>query len=213
MCRANVTLPQALHLFTPFQQLVQFSLGNDLAVLENDDPIGAAQGRPAMRNDQAGCIALLKDGSLIQVGTPEDLYAKPRTTFAATFIGSPPMNLISARLTEEKKRVFALLKQTQTKIELKKNYGPVQPSQREITVGVRPEHIHFSNEGPPLAVSGRVRAIEPLGREFLVHVQTGCGTILVLSADKQFRSGDDTAIGFDPDRIHLFEGRSKKNGT
>ena len=123
------------------------------------------------------------------------------------------MNLISARLREEKQRVFALLKHTQTKIEIKKNTGPAQSPQREITVGVRPEHIHFSDEGPPLTVSGRVRAIEPLGREFLVHVQTGCGTILVLSADKRFKPGDATAIGFDPDRIHIFEGRSNKNGN
>ncbi len=65
-------------------------------------------------------IALLKDGSLVQVGTPEDMYARPRTTFAATFIGSPPMNLISARIRQENDRVFAVLGETQTKIELKK---------------------------------------------------------------------------------------------
>jgi multiple sugar transport system ATP-binding protein len=158
-------------------------------------------------------IALLKDGSLVQVGTPKDMYTYPRTTFAATFIGSPPMNLISARLGEEKERVFALLKQTQTKIELKKNIGSDRSSQREITVGVRPEHIHLSDEGSPLTVSGRIRAIEPLGRELLVHVQTGCGEILVLSADENFKTGDTAAIGFDPERIHLFEGRSNENGT
>ncbi|UCD82497.1 MAG: ABC transporter ATP-binding protein [Desulfobacterales bacterium] len=158
-------------------------------------------------------IALLKDGSLVQVGTPEDMYTRPRTTFAATFIGSPPMNLISARIRRESGRVFAALGETPTKIELKKDMEPKGGSGREITVGIRPEHIHFSDAGSPSCLSGRIGAIEPLGREFLLHVRTDAGTILVLSADSRFKVGDTAEIGFQPDRIHLFfEGRSNENG-
>jgi len=157
-------------------------------------------------------IALLKDGSLVQVGTPEDMYARPRTAFAATFIGSPPMNLIGAHIRQEDERVFAVLGDSATKIELTKNMGPERWSKREIMVGIRPEHIHFSAESSPLNLSGRISAIESLGREFLLHVQTDCGVILVLDADKQFKSGDAVTLGVDPDRIHVFTGRSNENG-
>jgi multiple sugar transport system ATP-binding protein len=157
-------------------------------------------------------IALLKDGSLIQVGTPEDMYAHPRTAFAATFIGSPSMNLISARLRQEGQGVFVELGDTHSQIELKKDVRPDLRFKREITVGIRPEHIQFSAERSPSCLSGRIGAIEPLGRELLLHVQTDAGTLLVLSADKHFKAGDTAAIVFDPDRIHLFERRSNEMG-
>jgi multiple sugar transport system ATP-binding protein len=157
-------------------------------------------------------IALLKDGSLVQVGTPEDMYARPRTAFAATFIGSPPMNLIGARIRQEGERMFAVLGDPPAKIELTKPMAAGTSSKREITVGIRPEHIQFNPERPRASLSGRISAIEPLGREYLLHVQTDCGMILVLDADKQFESGDAVTLGVDPERIHVFTGRSNENG-
>jgi multiple sugar transport system ATP-binding protein len=157
-------------------------------------------------------IALIKEGSLVQVGTPEDMYARPRTAFAATFIGSPSMNLISARIRREGERVFVFLEDTSTKIELTKDAAPEGQTNGEITVGIRPEHLHFSDAGSPAGLSGKISAIEPLGREFLVHVRTQAGMLLVLSADTNLKTGDTTAIGFAPDRIHLFEERSNENG-
>jgi len=156
-------------------------------------------------------IALLKDGSLVQVGTPEDMYARPRTAFAATFIGSPPMNLINAHIRQDGERVFAVLGDSPTKIELPKGMGPERSSKREIMVGIRPEHIHFSAESSPSNLSGRISAIESLGREFLLHVQSDCGAILFLSADKDLRVGDAVSLGIDPNRFHVFESRSNEN--
>jgi multiple sugar transport system ATP-binding protein len=157
-------------------------------------------------------IALLKDGSLVQVGTPEDMYARPRTAFAATFIGSPPMNLIGAHIRQEGERMFAVLGDSPTKIELTKPMAAGTASKREITVGIRPEHIQLNPESSRASLSGKISAIEPLGREYLLHVQTDCGVILVLDADKQFKSGDAVTLGVDPDRIHVFTGRSNENG-
>jgi multiple sugar transport system ATP-binding protein len=156
-------------------------------------------------------IALLKDGSLIEVGTPEDMYARPRTAFAATFIGSPPMNLIGAQIQQEDERIFAVLEDTQTRIELKKNIVPDFWFRREITVGIRPEHIRFGAANSPVGLSGSISAVEPLGREFLLHVQTDAGPILVLDSDKNLKTGDSAMISFDPDRVHIFKGRPYEN--
>lgn len=157
-------------------------------------------------------IALLKEGSLVQVGTPEDMYAHPRTAFAATFIGSPSMNLISAHLRQEGQRVFVEFGDALAKIELKNDVRPDLRAEREITVGIRPEHIRCNAKDFPACLSGRIGAIEPLGRELLLHVQTDVGLLLVLSADKRFKAGDTAALGFDPDRIHLFKKRKNGNG-
>jgi len=158
-------------------------------------------------------IALLRDGSLVQVGTPEDMYAHPRTSFAATFIGSPAMNLIRARMRIERQGVFLELEDTQTRIALKKDVGLDFRSGQELTVGIRPEHIQFCGEPSPSRLSGRIGAIEPLGRELLLHIQTKVGPLLVLSADNRVKVGDSAAIGFDLERIHLFERRSNETGT
>jgi len=104
-------------------------------------------------------IALLRDGSLVQVGTPEDMYAPPRTSFAATFIGSPAMNLIRARMRIERQGVFLELEDTQTRIALKKDVGLDFRSGQELTVGIRPEHIQFCGEPSPSRLSGRIGAI------------------------------------------------------
>jgi multiple sugar transport system ATP-binding protein len=158
-------------------------------------------------------IALLKDGALVEVGTPEAMYAQPRTTFAATFIGSPPMNLIGARIRQENGRVWAVLGNTQTKIELTQPGVPDASPELEITLGIRPEHIRFRESGLRSCLSGRISAIEPLGREYLLHVETDCGEILVLNADKPLKHGDAVALGFEPHRIHIFTGRLNENTT
>jgi ABC-type sugar transport system ATPase subunit len=84
---------------------------------------------------------------------------------------------------------------------------------QKITLGVRPEHIHFSGRASASGLSGKIGAIEPLGRELLLHVQTKVGTLLVLSSDKRLKAGDSAAVGIDPDQVHLFEGRSNEIGT
>jgi multiple sugar transport system ATP-binding protein len=158
-------------------------------------------------------IALLKNGSLVQVGTPEDMYAHPRTAFAATFIGSPAMNLIRARLRREGQRVFLALGDTRTRIELKQDVRPDLRTGQKVMLGIRPEHIHFSGKASASELSGKIGAIEPLGRELLLHVQTKVGTLLVLSADKRIKAGDPAAVGIDPEQVHIFEGRSDETGT
>jgi multiple sugar transport system ATP-binding protein len=158
-------------------------------------------------------IALLKDGALVEVGTPEAMYARPQTTFAATFIGSPPMNLIGARIRQENGRVCAVLGNTPTKIEVARHRVPEAPLEPEITVGIRPEHIQVRESGTTSCLSGRINAIEPLGREYLLHVATDCGEMLVLDADKPLTSGAAVGLDFEPHRVHIFAGNLNENTT
>jgi ABC-type sugar transport system ATPase subunit len=150
-------------------------------------------------------IALLKDGSLIQVGTPQEMYDKPATPFAATFIGSPPMNLFPAEVTEQQGRIAIVfggvtLKMVDEKKELLRGIR-----KSRILLGIRPEHITLrpAAEGEG-TLAGVVKTVEPMGREDLCHVSTECGELLVLGSEESFEMDQKVYLSFDAHRLHFF---------
>jgi multiple sugar transport system ATP-binding protein len=113
-------------------------------------------------------IAVMKDGILQQIGTPDEIYRTPANTYVASFIGSPTMNFIPGQLQgtgEASRFVFA-----GGTIELP---GPVQG---DVTLGQRPEHIHLSDDAP---WRGQVSLVEPTGADTYVVVKTEVGAITV----------------------------------
>ncbi|UCG80010.1 MAG: ABC transporter ATP-binding protein, partial [Desulfobacterales bacterium] len=120
-------------------------------------------------------IALLKNGAVAQVGAPEVMYEQPKTCFAATFIGSPPMNLLRAQVKEGKGQCTLILGNTTVVLHPEKGEQVKQLGKREVSVGIRPEHLTLRSHAEGRRLSGTVTAIEPLGREVLLHVSTDCG--------------------------------------
>ena len=113
-------------------------------------------------------IAVMKDGVLQQIGTPDEIYRTPANTYVASFIGSPTMNFIPGQLQgtgEASRFVFA-----GGTLELP---GPVQG---DVTLGQRPEHIHLSDDAP---WRGEVSLVEPTGADTYVVVKTEAGPITV----------------------------------
>jgi multiple sugar transport system ATP-binding protein len=153
-------------------------------------------------------IALLRDGRIVQTGTPEDLYERPETPFAASFIGQIPMNLVDASVLEERGNLYLCLGEARLLL-------PPGPAARvrsvgsaEIRFGIRPEHTGVARgiAGPP--VEGTVTATENLGRELLVRVRTGNHTLSVLTDDKSVREGDAVALDIPLERGHFFRKES-----
>jgi multiple sugar transport system ATP-binding protein len=149
-------------------------------------------------------IALLKDGSLMQAGTPEEMYEQPKTSFAATFIGSPPMNLVPAQIKEKDSQVILSFGDATVILPGKKAEQAKQLRKQQVLLGIRPEHISLSSEASDQTLSGIVTAIEPLGREALLHISTECCDILVLTSEKDLRTDERVFVCFDPNRVHLF---------
>ncbi len=109
-------------------------------------------------------IALLDKGNLIQLGTPEELYRQPATTFVASFIGQPKINLVDVEIANGYTRPFNL------------NVG-TQISGKAI-LGIRPEAIQvWSDE----EYSGQVESVEYLGDQYFARIKFGD---LVLTASK-----------------------------
>ena len=100
-------------------------------------------------------MMVMNAGRMEQFGTPEQVYARPATTFVAGFIGSPPMNLVPGRVEGDRFIVDGEGLPLPTPA----------PRQGELILGLRPEHALVADAGWPL----RVELVEMLGAERLVH--------------------------------------------
>ncbi len=116
-------------------------------------------------------IVVLNAGRVEQIGTPEDLYLRPRNRFIAGFIGSPAMNFLPCRFTIDGDTLRA---ETTAGRVCHARFVAVDEAATEGTLGVRPEHLSDCGEAEAL-VSGRVEVVEYLGDVTLVHLTTSDG--------------------------------------
>jgi multiple sugar transport system ATP-binding protein len=122
-------------------------------------------------------IAIMRHGAIVQAGAPMDLYRRPVNTFVATFLGSPPMNMIDAT----------------------RNGG-------RITVGVRPEDVLVSAAPSPDDEEARPTLVERLGNESLLTVEyRGQPLVARVSGDLAIEPGRPVWIRMRPDCVLTFE--------
>lgn len=150
-------------------------------------------------------VALFNQGRLVQSGTPKELYEHPETPFAAVFIGSPPMNLIPAEIRIQGDRVLLEFENTSLILNREKEEVANRVSDRKVLMGIRPEHIRIQENSRSSTLSGRIRNVEPLGREVIFHVQTGQNLILVLSDKEVYRLDQTVGLSFPAEKIYLFD--------
>jgi multiple sugar transport system ATP-binding protein len=158
-------------------------------------------------------IVVMRDGKIQQVGSPTELYEQPRNTYVASFIGSPPMNLLEGRIDGD--RILLPTEQAT----LAEN-GPIREalsgaSASEITLGIRPEHIIFSDAPAgrdAFSIASAVDTVEPLGHTTLVRAKTASKRILnVLLAGKvRLEEGQAVHATFPANRVYLFDRRSEQ---
>lgn len=149
-------------------------------------------------------VAVMDQGRLRQVGTPQEVYEHPADTFVADFVGSPPMNLIEMEARRQDGRV--VLRRGSWEVLLPA--PPATAGGAAITVGMRAEHISL---GPPTSgdetgFRGRCELVEYLGAHLLVHVRIGEDEIVLLSDPGADVSVGDLVDGHVRlDRLHLFD--------
>ncbi|SNY80208.1 multiple sugar transport system ATP-binding protein [Nocardia amikacinitolerans] len=146
-------------------------------------------------------IALFEDGRLAQVGPPEELYDRPRSTFVAGFLGSPPMNLLSATatVTERDGRLRVVAEGLDAALGIRGAHGDIA-----VTVGVRPERLRVVAERG--ALRGRVTMVENLGSEELLHVDLGGQSLCArVARPAAVRPGDAVELDAAPADLHLFD--------
>jgi multiple sugar transport system ATP-binding protein len=119
-------------------------------------------------------VAVMRDGKLQQVDTPQRLYDAPANLFVASFVGSPPMNLFEAVVEREGGRVVCRVGETD--LELPADVAATRPSLanyagRRVGVGIRPEDVREASGWDGTRLRGRILLVESLGSELLVHIE------------------------------------------
>ena len=153
-------------------------------------------------------IVVMRDGRILQVGAPMELYEKPADVFTARFIGSPTMNILPARTTTADGK---------PKLELAGNAIALPsrptPLPAEVLVGVRPQELRVlaAGETADLVLTGKVAVVEPLGSETFVHVEHGDGLILAsASAKAPPVVGHEVRLGAGIDSLRLFDAATER---
>ena len=113
-------------------------------------------------------IAVLDDGRIEQVGTPEDVYERPATTFVAGFIGAPAMNLLPGRIVH-KGNARAVELPGGVKLALPDTIDAASEGMA-VTVGIRPEHLEWAAPEQPAAIEATALVVEPLGSDTLAAI-------------------------------------------
>jgi len=147
-------------------------------------------------------IVVLNGGVIEQVGTPDDLYARPDTMFVAGFIGSPTMNLVPATYAGPGAKGAMVRLAGGQLVETMIAAESLSPG-AAVTLGVRPEHL--TGDGSANRLSGSVRMVESLGAVHHVHLAIE-GLVDPLVASLPTRpSGETLGIALAPETLHLFD--------
>jgi len=137
-------------------------------------------------------VVLLRGGHIEQEGMPAELYARPATTFAARFIGTPAMNLVALE--------DGMIRGSRERVVDRNGSG--------LTLGIRPEHIQLLSEG---GIPGAVISAEYHGADTVVTARVGEEQLLVRAPGQvALAAGAQVRLGWGYDAMHLFD---SKNGT
>jgi multiple sugar transport system ATP-binding protein len=159
-------------------------------------------------------IALMENGRLLQLDTPQGMYERPATMTVASFIGSPKMNFVAGDLSAGPARV---VKAMGTTFELDPHATELMlPSPEErsgIQVGLRPQDLYLSEDAPPrcsVTIKGRVDTLEPTGSEaFARLIVDECRIVARLPRSALPELGQQIEVAFDPADVHLFDDESR----
>jgi sn-glycerol 3-phosphate transport system ATP-binding protein len=138
-------------------------------------------------------VILMRDGHVEQAATPDEIYRRPATAFAARFIGTPPMNIL------------ALDQDADGTIAAYAGAGILGSDARSLLLGIRPEDIVLGGNGIP----GRISSVEYLGADTIIACAIGAQSITArLPGKATLAPGAPTNIAWRPENLHVFDAAS-----
>jgi multiple sugar transport system ATP-binding protein len=166
-------------------------------------------------------IAVMHQGVLQQIGTPQEVYNQPKSLFVAGFMGSPAMNLIHGEIQSQNGRPVLHLTHTGIGLELSdQRIAQVhqEAKTKELVFGIRAEHIRVSKEAIDGKITASVHLVESLGSVNIVDIflgenpETGDAILLRARTHPAFQvvTGQPVWLDFDERHIHLFARHTEK---
>ncbi len=165
-------------------------------------------------------IVVMNDGVMQQVDTPQNLFDRPANLFVATFIGTPQMNTVKARLTPRDGKMYAVFGKNEVRIPdltVKKLKSDIYIG-KDIYLGIRPENLsddaEFVAENPGSAIEANVEITELMGSETYLYLSVdGVEGNMVARVDPRSRTaaGQTVKVAADPARLYMFDAKTGEN--
>jgi glycerol transport system ATP-binding protein len=138
-------------------------------------------------------VVVMHEGTVVQIGTPVDLFERPKHTFVGHFIGSPGMNVLPCTLEGTTPYFDGVPVPTE-------HAAPANGSAKHLEIGVRPEFVSFAEDGIPVEI---VR-LSDVGRYQIVDVRHGEHTIKLLAPEGASLPSDSVHVRFDPAHTRIY---------
>ncbi|WP_027230758.1 ABC transporter ATP-binding protein [Phyllobacterium sp. UNC302MFCol5.2] len=135
-------------------------------------------------------VVVMYDGEIVQIGTPEELFERPKHTFVGYFIGSPGMNVMPVEIEAGAARIG------EHQIQLP---SPSAPIAGKVELGIRPEYVRLGRLGMPV----KIAKVEDIGRHKIVRTRLGTQEIAVIVGEGQ-EIPAEPHIAFDPKGINIY---------
>lgn len=209
IARALVRQPELFLLDEPLSNLdaqLRSAMRNHLKVLQNRLGITTLY----VTHDQIEAmtlgdrIAVMRSGKIEQIGTPDELYRKPANAFVASFIGTPPMNLLAAEMEINARCVRVRAAGEMFDCSPEKVVPSGKRGIQKGFLGIRPEHIQLCEADTPNNVAVTVTGYERMGRETVLFGKCGNGEVTLLAGTVNPSIGDTAWIYFPADRLYCF---------
>lgn len=151
-------------------------------------------------------IAVMSEGRLQQLGTPDDIYQRPANRFVAEFVGSLPINIIAIEDGER-----SALAQWMDEV-----LAGLETSQRPASVGMRPETIRIGNSNQPQVhantrTTAVIRDILPTGGSWIIELSVNGAKVFAIAGSAPSHAiGETVSIAVDPLDLHLFDAAGER---
>ncbi len=161
-------------------------------------------------------IVVMLDGVIQQVAAPLELYYHPVNRFVASFIGSPPMNMVEGRIVAENGALQFVDDNACIQLEIPQDKHEALSSYagKAITIGIRPEHMQANATQTPASgnsINARVEVVEPMGSEINLYIDiAGQSATARISSEARPRVDEAFVLDIAMDQTHFFDADSGK---
>ena len=160
-------------------------------------------------------IVVMHKGKIQQCADPMDVYDQPKNKFVASFIGSPPINMMQGRIIKKDRKYYFDEGKFQVKL-VEEMHGPMTPYEgKDVVMGIRSEDIYdklFASESSPdNTVRATCEVVEPLGSEVYLHLNSGKHNFIArVGAHDRPEVNRDMDLVLDMSKVHFFDQQTEE---
>ena len=152
-------------------------------------------------------VVVMKDGRIQQCGTPLQVYGEPANRFVAGFIGAPSMNFFTVTPRAEGDELVVANAHLRARVAAKHKPALARWKERNVILGVRPEHLRINASDREALGNGVVEVIDQLGSEIVLEARIGDLDVSVAGVDpgSALKPGDTIELCAASEQLHFFD--------